>query len=101
MVFSSITFLFYFLPIVIILFFLTPRALKNTLLLLSSLLFYLWGGGAFIILLLIAIGVNYGFGFLVYHAKNTGKRKWMILGVIGSSVVSLSLLGPDQKSHHR
>ena len=43
MLFSSVTFLYYFLPAVLILYFLVPRGLKNTVLLLSSLVFYGWG----------------------------------------------------------
>ena len=42
MLFSSIPFLYYFLPAVFILYFLTPKALKNTVLLVSSLIFYGW-----------------------------------------------------------
>ena len=43
MLFSSIPFLYYFLPGVLILYFLVPRGLRNGLLLLASLLFYAWG----------------------------------------------------------
>ena len=44
MLFSSIPFLYYFLPLVLAVYFLTPRAGKNAVLFLSSLLFYAWGG---------------------------------------------------------
>ena len=44
MLFSSVPFLFYFLPIVLISYFLAPRRAKNSVLLLSSLVFYGWGG---------------------------------------------------------
>ena len=43
MLFSSIPFLYYFLPAVLIVYFLVPRVLKNAVLLLSSLVFYGWG----------------------------------------------------------
>lgn len=43
MLFSSIPFLFYFLPAVLILYFLVPQRFRNTFLLLASLLFYAWG----------------------------------------------------------
>ena len=43
MLFSSVPFLFYFLPIVLISYFLAPRRAKNSVLLLSSLVFYGWG----------------------------------------------------------
>ena len=43
MLFSSITFLFYFLPVVVALYFISPMRLKNVVLLLASLFFYGWG----------------------------------------------------------
>ena len=43
MLFSSITFLYYFLPVVLALYFVVPKAGKNWVLLLSSLVFYWWG----------------------------------------------------------
>ena len=43
MVFSSVPFLYYFLPGCVLLYFLAPRRLKNAALLLCSLLFYAWG----------------------------------------------------------
>ena len=49
MLFSSIPFLYYFLPLVLAVYFLTPRAGKNAVLFLSSLLFYAWGEPKFCI----------------------------------------------------
>lgn len=43
MLFSSITFLYYFLPLTLVLYFLSPKRLKNAVLLLDSLVFYGWG----------------------------------------------------------
>ena len=53
MVFTSINFLYYFLPTVLILYFITPKKYKNLLLLISSLLFYLYGEPKYIILMII------------------------------------------------
>ena len=71
MLFSSIVFLFLFLPAVVILFYLSPRKLKNTVLLLASLIFYAWGGVGYSVILIFSILINYLFGFLI--AKK-GKR---------------------------
>ena len=48
MLFSSISFLYYFLPCVLILYFLVPRRFRNFILLISSLFFYGWGGVDFL-----------------------------------------------------
>ena len=52
MLFSSIPFLFYFLPLVLILYFLVPKRLKNTVLLLFSLIFYGWGEPIYVLLMI-------------------------------------------------
>ena len=59
MVFTSINFLYYFLPTVLILYFITPKKYKNLLLLISSLLFYLYGEPKYIILMIIEIVLAY------------------------------------------
>jgi len=55
MLFSSIPFLFYFLPPVLLLYFLTPDRWKNLTLLLSSLVFYGWGEPRFLLFMLASI----------------------------------------------
>ena len=72
MLFSSITFLYYFLPLTIALYFFSPTCLKNTVLLLSSLLFYAWGEPKYILLMGSSIVLGYGFGLLV--EKYRGKK---------------------------
>ena len=59
MVFTSINFLYYFLPTVLILYFIVPKKYKNLLLLISSLLFYFYGEPKYIILLIIEIVLAY------------------------------------------
>ncbi len=60
MVFSSVTFLFYFLPIFIACYVLTPTVVgKNSVTLLFSLVFYAWGEPRFLLILLFAIAFNY------------------------------------------
>ena len=90
MLFSSIPFLFYFLPIVLILYFAAPKKLKNTVLLLSSLFFYGWGEPKFLIFMLISITQGYVFGLLIekYHGKKQSK-----IFLVASVIFSLSILG--------
>ena len=62
MVFSSPTFVFYFLPLTLLLYYLSPRLALNGLLVAVSLIFYTWGAGKFTALLLLSVAVNYAFG---------------------------------------
>jgi alginate O-acetyltransferase complex protein AlgI len=91
MVFSSISFLFAFLPVVLLLYFTVPRALRNTLLLLASLFFYAWGGGIFVLLLLASCASNYVLGLLV--ARVAERRRARSLCIAGSVAVNLAILG--------
>ena len=88
MLFSSIPFLFYFLPPVLLLYFLTPDRWKNLTLLLSSLVFYGWGEPRFLLFMLAAIAQGYAFGRLM---ERYPRHKRLFLAL--SAVLSLSLLG--------
>ena len=89
MLFSSIPFLFYFLPAVLILYFLVPRYLKNTVLLLFSLVFYAWGEPKYVILMIATIALFYGCGIAICKCVSQGWKKfWLTVSV----VISLSLL---------
>ena len=90
MLFSSIPFLYYFLPLVLAVYFLTPRAGKNAVLFLSSLLFYAWGEPRFCIFMLLSILQGYVFGRLIEkHAQNKKRSK---LFLTASVALSLALL---------
>ncbi len=90
MLFSSIPFLYYFLPVVLIVYFLVPRKLKNSVLLLSSLFFYGWGEPIYLLLMLFSITLFYGCGLAIGKAKRAAAKKaWLVVSV----VVSLALLG--------
>lgn len=65
MVFSGITFLYYFLPCVLLLYFLAPAKAKNTVLLMASLFFYAWGESVYILLMLFSIFIGYIAGLLL------------------------------------
>ena len=91
MLFSSIPFLYTFLPCVLILYFLVPGWLKNTVLLLSSLFFYAWGEPRFVVFMVIAIVQGYVFGLLAEKFRDRPKQAKLCLWA--SAVVSLGLLG--------
>lgn len=91
MLFSSIPFLFYFLPCVLILYLIAPKCLKNTVLLLSSLVFYAWGEPRYVIWMLLAITLGYIFGLLIERFKE--KKRISKLFMILSVVSSLAMLG--------
>lgn len=65
MVFSGITFLYYFLPCVLLLYFLALAKAKNTVLLIASLFFYAWGEPVYILLMLLSIFIGYIAGLLL------------------------------------
>ncbi len=90
MLFSSITFLYYFLPIVLLIYLISPKKLKNSVLLLSSLFFYGWGEPRFLVLMTGTIFVGYVSGILIekYREKMLSKITLIIsvicfLGALG------------------
>lgn len=90
MLFSSIPFLYYFLPCVMLLYFLAPRKLKNSVLLLSSLFFYGWGEPKYLVLMLISITQGYVFGILIEKFR---EKKLSKLFLILSILFSFAMLG--------
>ena len=90
MLFSSVPFLYYFLPAVLILYFLVPRVLKNTVLLIASLIFYGWGEPKLLGLMVFTIALFYGCGLAIGRcATQRWKKFWLIVSV----VISVALLG--------
>lgn len=83
MLFSSIPFLYYFLPCVLILYFCVPDKIKNIVLLLSSLFFYAWGEVRLVTLMVIVIFLGYLFGLLVNGCRTEkGRKSWLIISVV-------------------
>ena len=78
MVFSSITFLFYFLPIVLAIYYIVPNKCKNIVLLLSSLFFYFYGEPKYVIIMIISIISTYLFGILIDKYKKHAKIFFII-----------------------
>ncbi|MCR4923103.1 MAG: MBOAT family protein, partial [Lachnospiraceae bacterium] len=65
MVFSSIIFLCFFLPVMIIGYYVLPKKLRNLYLVLGSLFFYAWGGPEYVFIMIASIVGNYIFGILL------------------------------------
>lgn len=85
MLFSSIPFLYYFLPAVLILYFIAPKKLKNTVILLSSLFFYAWGEPKYVILMIVSITVGYVLGLLIEKFREKKASKvFLALSVVFS-----------------
>ena len=90
MVFSSIPFLYYFLPIVLILYYMAPGKMKNGVLLLASFIFYAWGEPKYIVLMIISILLGYIAGIYIDRYRGT---KWAKYILFLSVAISVSFLG--------
>ena len=91
MVFSSIFFLFFFLPAFFLCYYLVPGKAKNVILLLASIIFYAWGEPKYVILLVISSVVDYINGRMM--EKFDGNDRVRKIFLIVSVVINLSLLG--------
>ncbi len=89
MLFSSIPFLYYFLPAVLLSYFLIPPKGKNTVLLLFSLIFYGWGEPKLVLMMLLAVALGYFFGLGLEKTRGSSLGK-LLLGL--SVMSSLSFL---------
>lgn len=92
MVFSSITFLFFFLPAVIVGYYAAPRRRRNLWLLVASLLFYTWGAGSIVLVLLVSIAINNLLGLGVERAMDGGRRGRARLVLAAAVVLNVGLL---------
>ncbi|MBS5928559.1 MAG: MBOAT family protein [Clostridium sp.] len=90
MIFSSILFIFRFLPIALILYYITPQKYKNLILTLLSLVFYSWGEGKYFLIMIASIIIDYTAGRLIYRYKSEIKKKTIVLCI--SLVFNLGLL---------
>ena len=91
MLFSSITFLYYFLPLTLLVYYLAPAKAKNGILFLASFFFYLWGEPKYSILLLASVGTGYLGGRCIAYAGKWGRNcKKVVTGCF--IAVTLSVL---------
>ena len=93
MVFSSLLFLFRYLPFVLVLYFICPKKLRNLLLFVVSLIFYAWGEPVYVVLMIFSTLVDYTHGLLVAHYKAAGNTRAAKLVVASSMIINLALLG--------
>ncbi len=92
MVFSSLLFLFRFLPAVLLLYFIVPGAWKNFILFAVSLVFYAWGEPRYVILMLLSIAVSYTGGLLVDRFLRQKRERAARAALLVSAAVGLSFL---------
>ena len=91
MLFSSLVFLWYFLPAVFLLYFITKNLhIRNGVLLAASLFFYAWGEPKYVILMLVSIGLNYFFGLWIGRMQSKHRMR---LAVTTCVFLNLLLLG--------
>ena len=79
MVFSSIPFLYYFLPVALVLYFAAPKQFKNMILFLASLFFYAWGEPLNVIWMLLSILVGFCSGWMIEQHMGNGQAKLLLV----------------------
>lgn len=87
MLFNSVTFLYFYLPLFLIIYFCLPY--RNLVLLFASLFFYAWGELGYVALLIFSIAMNYGFGLLVANPREVVSR-WALGFGIGANLLLLA-----------
>lgn len=91
MVFSSLTFLYLFLPFVLVFYYIMPRQLRNLFILITGLFFYAWGEPIYVFIMIASTLIDYFAGLVIY--KFGGNKITRRLALIVSVVMNLSLLG--------
>lgn len=89
MIFSSMLFLWLFLPIFILIYYIIDKKYKNVFLVIASFIFYGWSKPSYLILILLVILISYFSGILIYRQDNKIKRKYLL---IVSLIVNLGIL---------
>ena len=91
MVFSSLIFLYFYLPVVLIVYYISPAKMKNIILLVSGLFFYAWGEPVYVLVMLFSTALDYTMGRLIHHFDAFPKKRTVFL--ILSVVINIGLLG--------
>lgn len=92
MVFSSLIFLFRFLPLVLLLYYLVPTKCRNAVLLATSLIFYAWGEQGYVLIMVFSTIINYAFGILIDYLKKRNSMTKAKVTMILSVITNLSIL---------
>ncbi len=90
MVFSSLLFMFIYLPVVLAVYYLVPSKWRNVWLFIVNLVFYGWGEPVYIVLMLFSITLNYAAGLLIARFRDDGRRAKRVL--TACVVINLALL---------
>jgi len=91
MVFSSLLFMFFYLPVVLLIYYITPRKFRNIMLLVANLIFYGWGEPVLVTLMLFSTFVDYFHGYFIGKYRKTNKKKARAL-VASSVIINLGVL---------
>ena len=91
MVFSSILFLFVYLPVVLAVYYIVPARYRNLWLFIVNLVFYGWGEPVYILLMVFSIALNYAAGLLIARYRLTDDKKAQAVLTV-NTVVNLALL---------
>ena len=92
MVFSSLLFLFIYLPSVLAIYYIVPRKCRNLFLFVVNLVFYGWGEPVYVILMIFSTVVDYTCGFFISKYRHK-KNRIAVCFLIASMVINLSMLG--------
>ena len=90
MLFSSLTFLYYFLPAVLLCYFLAPKGWRNAVLLVFSLIFYAWGEPKYVFLMMFTIISGFLLGLLTEKHRGSKKAKYFLAAAV---LIDLAFLG--------
>lgn len=93
MVFSSILFIFYFLPLTLLLYYAGPSRLRNLVLLVISLVFYSWGEPVYISIMLFSTVFDYGNGIAIEKCLSSGRKRAARAVLLLSVAGNLGILG--------
>ncbi len=90
MVFSSLTFIYFFLPCVLLIYYISPKKVKNIILLASGIFFYAWGEPVYVFLMMLTTAIDYTAGRIIdkFDRYNRVRR----LALIGSITINLGVL---------
>ena len=82
MLFSSLTFLYYFLPVTLLVYFVVPMHMKNLVLMFTSLIFYAWGEPKYVVLMIVSIIVGYAAGRWIEMCQGRKSSTYILAGTV-------------------